>query len=295
MAQLNRKPFFALIDSRRQNWRYAIELQIQTNMKTNTFLAFAAAFAATIYSTNAQIINGGFEVPDTPTFIRIGAGQQTIAPWVVGLDSVEVGDAVGNGFLVGPAFEGAQSLDLNGTGRGRLTQAFATIPGLLYTVTFAYANNYYNSSAPASARVRLFDGLGDRLNQTITHDDAVAGDFNWIVFNGQFTAVTNTTSLEFTSLTDTGGHTGGIMLDAVQVFEGASLKILSITGVGNGSVVLRGRGVPKGVHRIQASLDLSVGSFIDIATVTADAAGLFQFQDTRAGLLTKSFYRVAFP
>ena len=264
-------------------------------MKTKAFLVFAAAFAAAIYSTNAQlIINGGFETPDTPTYIRIGAGQNTIAPWVVGLNSVEVGDAVGNGFLVGPAFEGAQSLDLNGTGRGRLTQTFATTPGLLYTVTFAYANNYYNSSTPASANVRLFDGLGDRLNQTITHTGSVAGNFNWTVFHEQFTALQSTTSLEFTSLTDTGGHSGGIMLDAVQVFEGASLKILSITGGGNGSVVLRVRGIPKGVHRIQASTDLSVGSFIDIATVTADAAGLFQFQDTRTGL-ARSYYRVVFP
>ena len=148
-------------------------------MKTNTFLVFAAAFAAAIHSTNAQIItNGGFETPDTPTYLLIGAGQNTIVPWVVGLNNVEVGDAVGNGFLVGPAFEGAQFLDLNGTGRGRLTQAFATTPGLLYTLTFAYANNYYNSSTPASATVRLFDGLGDRLNQTITHTGSVAGDLN---------------------------------------------------------------------------------------------------------------------
>ena len=50
-------------------------------MKTNTFLVLAAAFAAAIHSTNAQlIINGGFETPDTPTYILINAGQNTIAP-----------------------------------------------------------------------------------------------------------------------------------------------------------------------------------------------------------------------
>ncbi len=73
----------------------------------------------------------------------------------------------------------------------------------------------------------------------------------------------------------------------------ASLKILSITRIGNGPVVLEVAGFPYGVHRIQASVDLSFGSFIDIATVTADAAGRFQYQDPVTGLT--NFYRVAFP
>ncbi len=229
-------------------------------MKTNPFLIFAAAVAAAIHSTNAQIIiNGGFESPDTPTYIRIGAGQNTIAPWVVGLDSVEVGDAVGNGFLVGPAFEGAQSLDLNGTGRGRLTQAFATTPGSLYTVTFAYTDNYFVPSPPASATVRLFDGLGDRLNQTITHTGAVAGNFNWTVFNGQFTALQNTTRLEFTSLT--GGHSGGIMLDAVQV----SLPLRATLAVqGSGATLNWTGGVPP--YRVQRATDLTSGDWTDVLT-----------------------------
>jgi hypothetical protein len=239
------------------------------------------------------IINGGFQTPDTPTVMAIYAGQNTIAPWVVGLDSVEVGDAVDNGFLVGPAFEGAQSLDLNGTGRGRLTQAFATTPGSVYTLTFAYANNYYNSSTPASARVRLFDSLGDRLNQTITHATSVAGDLVWTVFTAQFTALQDTTSLEFTSLTDANGSSGGILLDAVQVFEGA-LEIDSITRPGNVSVLMEGRGFANAVHRIQASVDLSDGSFIDIATVTADAGGLFEFEDAQTGP-TNKYYRVVYP
>lgn len=264
-------------------------------MKTNTPLVLAAGFAAAIISANAQlIINGGFESPDTTSFITINAGQKTIAPWVVGLHSVDVGDAVGNGFIVGPAFEGGQFLDLNGFQRGRITQTFATTPGALYTLTFAYANNYYDSLTTASATVRLFDSSGDRLKQTISHGDSVAGDYHWAVFNEQFTALESTTRLQFTSTSDTDGHVGGIMLDAVQVFEGPALQILSITHAGNGSVVLAARGIPKGVHRIQASVDLSAGSFVDLATVSADAAGLFQFEDTRTSL-TKGFYRIVLP
>jgi hypothetical protein len=66
----------------------------------------------------------------------------------------------------------------------------------------------------------------------------------------QFTALQNTTTLEFTPLTTVAsGLPGGILLDAVQVFEGASLQILSITGAGTGSLVLRVRRRPKGLHR----------------------------------------------
>ena len=59
-------------------------------------------------------------------------------------------------------------------------------------------------------------------------------------------------------------------------------------------MLLKVLGFPKGLHRIQASVDLSAGGFIDIATVTADADGFFEFQDTRTGL-AGSFYRVVFP
>ena len=127
-----------------------------------------------------------------------------------------MGDAVGNGFITGPAFEGAQMLDLH----GRLAQTFATTPGSLYTVTFAYTDNPAEPAVtgPASARVRLFDGLGDRLNQTFTHTGAVSNNFHWTVFDGQFTALQNTTTLEFTPLTTVAGRDpGGILLDAVAV------------------------------------------------------------------------------
>lgn len=75
----------------------------------------------------------------------------------------------------------------------------------------------------------------------------------------------------------------------------AFLQILSITRTGNGTNVLTGLGVPNGIHRIQASADLSPGSFFDLPpTATADRAGLLQYQDAAAGL-TKRFYRLAFP
>ena len=186
-------------------------------MKTNTSLVLAAVFAAAIHSSNAAIItDGGFETPVTSTFIAVSAGQNTISPWVVGLTGVDL-TSINNGFLVGPAFEGVQYIDLDGSpGPGRLTQAFTTTPGLIYAVSLAYANNYINQPSGASATVRLFDGLGDRLNQTISHSSSISGNLGWTVFNGQFTALQSTTSFEITSLSG-GGSQGGILLDAVTV------------------------------------------------------------------------------
>jgi hypothetical protein len=210
------------------------------------------------------IVNGGFETPDTPTYMQVNAGQDTIAPWVVGLHSVEVGDAVGNGFITGPAFEGGQFLDLNGLQRGGITQAFATTPGSLYTVSFAYTDNYWepSTSGSASARVRLFDGLGNRLDQTITHTGAIAGNYAWTVFNEQFTAVTNTTSVEFTSLSNsTSGHSGGLLLDAVQV----TLALHATLVVQGSDATLNWTGgVPP--YRVQRATDLTLGDWTDVLT-----------------------------
>ncbi|MFN0128154.1 MAG: hypothetical protein ACKV19_15870 [Verrucomicrobiales bacterium] len=94
-------------------------------------------------------------------------------------------------------------------------------------------------------------------------------------------------------MSDTDGAGGGIMLDGIQVIEGM-LTIDSISRVENGLVVLRARGFPNVVHRIQASGDLSPGSFVDLGAVAADAKGRLEFRDTRTGL-SITYYRVAYP
>ena len=230
-------------------------------MKPTSLLLTCLFGLTAVHSTNAQlIINGSFETPDTATYMYIYAGQTTLAPWVVGSPYVEVGDSVGNGFITGPAFEGVQMLDLH----GRLTQAFATTPGSLYTVTFAYTDHPVEPAIQglAKARVRLFDGLGDRLNQTFTHTGAVSNDFHWTVFNGQFTAVTNTTSLEFTPLTTVpSGLPGGILLDAVQVT--LALRATLILQGSSATLNWTGGAPP---YRVQRATDLKLGNWMDVLT-----------------------------
>lgn len=201
-------------------------------MKINslkTSLILAVAFVAAIHSTNAQIItNGSFEAPDVLSFVTINAGQLTIAPWVVNLGTVDVVDA---SFGAGPAFQGQQYLDLDGVSPGRVTQSFATTPGLSYTLNFAYANNYINQPS-ASATVRLFDLGGVRLTQTITHSTSLSGNLNWTVFGGSFTAVQSTTNLEFSSLSSgpLPGSGGGIFLDAIQIVPEPASAVLLLLG-----------------------------------------------------------------
>jgi hypothetical protein len=180
------------------------------------------------------IMDGGFESPDTPTFQAVNAGDPAIAPWVVGLVGVDVVD-VNNGFVAGPAFEGTQYLDLDGTpGPGQITQAFATTPGLTYTLLFAYANNF-NAQASASAFVRVFDSSGDRLGpQSFTHSTSASGNLDWTVLSQTFVAVEASTSLQFTSQSP--GGNGGILLDGISITEAvpepASLALFGIGGLG---------------------------------------------------------------
>jgi hypothetical protein len=82
---------------------------------------------------------------------------------------------------------------------------------------------------------------------------------------------------------------GGGVLAPVQ----AVLKITSITKLSNGHIVLECLGVPNRANRIETALNPNANSFGPLITVTANAAGVFSFEDMNPG--TKRFYRLAFP
>jgi len=73
------------------------------------------------------------------------------------------------------------------------------------------------------------------------------------------------------------------------------LKIVSISRVGNGPIVLDGLGAPNAVHTIQSSPDLSFNSFTNLGTTTANGSGQLQYTDTGAPALTQRFYRLPPP
>jgi len=73
------------------------------------------------------------------------------------------------------------------------------------------------------------------------------------------------------------------------------LKITSINQLTNGQVMLQGLGVPDGNHTLRASPNLSAGSFSPLDSVTPDAGGFWQYQDTTAVGLNSRFYRLSYP
>ena len=72
------------------------------------------------------------------------------------------------------------------------------------------------------------------------------------------------------------------------------LKILSITRLANGHIMLTGLGAPNQLNTIEASPDLSE-PFTSLGTVVPDSSGAFQFEDQGAGTFTKRFYRLTLP
>lgn len=178
---------------------------------------------------NAQLVNGGFELPVQQTFTTYFAGDNSIPGWTVLAGSVDVGSAANNGFIVGPAAEGAQYLDLNGVSAGSIAQTFATTAGTSYTLSFSYANNYVNQPS-SSALVSLFDANGNLFAPvSISHNTSVGGILDWTLFSASFTATSNATTLRFDSQVP--NSAGGILLDNASVNvvpEPASLACLGI-------------------------------------------------------------------
>lgn len=73
------------------------------------------------------------------------------------------------------------------------------------------------------------------------------------------------------------------------------VRIVSITHQANNHIVLQCSGVPNADNRIEASPDLTPGSFSSLASISVDATGNFQYEDTNPDNLSQRFYRIAYP
>ena len=181
-----------------------------------TITLFLSVAAATSTPAANLLLNGGFEQPLTSTFVDVTAPDATTIPdWNVTAGSVDVVNAAGNGFDVGPAFEGAQYLDLNGTSAGTLSQVVPTLSGITYSLQFAYANNY-NPPTSLTADVTVTGVSSTLLSTSVTHGSSVAGNLNWTVFSQTFTADGSSATLTFASQNS---GSGGVFLDAVSIMQ----------------------------------------------------------------------------
>ncbi|UCM89812.1 choice-of-anchor C family protein [Streptomyces marincola] len=151
--------------------------------------------------------NGSFEYPvaRANSFTTYQAGQ-FIGPWEVTAGAV---DLVDDG-LWQPA-EGDQSLDLNASDAGAVSQTFTTTPGETYTVTYALAGNTAGGPALKTGQVRV-DGqnVQDFSFDTTGRTPTAMG---YIKRQVTFVATAPTTTLTFASTV--GGAYGPVVDDVL--------------------------------------------------------------------------------
>jgi hypothetical protein len=224
---------------RRSEWRRGLVL----------FLVAGCLSAGSAARANL-LVNGSFEQPDaSATLSGIITVDTTNTPpipgWTVTGGSVDVIRQSNdfNGFRFFPAYDLNQTLDLDGNQPGTIEQVVATMIGVAYQLTFAYANNPDFSALNAMANVSVI-GAGTDLSANISHTGSTHGTvatMNYSLFSGTFVASSATTTIRFTSL-DPAGTSGGIILDAVALNESlvpepgtlalSGLGILGVVGYG---------------------------------------------------------------
>ncbi|MFE7191474.1 choice-of-anchor C family protein [Kitasatospora sp. NPDC057595] len=154
--------------------------------------------------------DGSFETPKAPAnnFVELNAGQ-TIGPWTVIAGSA---DLTGAGFW--QVAEGDQAVDLNGNTTGTIAQSFTTVPGTLYSVTYALAGNPAGGNPVRTGRA-LIDGQNFQdFSFDVTGKTKAAMGYVGRQFS--FVAQNTTTTLSFAS---TVAGAFGPVIDNVQVKE----------------------------------------------------------------------------
>jgi choice-of-anchor C domain-containing protein len=175
---------------------------------------FLGALAMTAPAAQAVTIltNGGFEAPAAPTGSFINE-TTSFSGWTVTTNNVDIV----SGSTPNPAaFEGAQYLDLVGTGStGGIAQTFSTTVGQAYLLTFQYSNNPGNSPSSANVDIGSIVNDGSLLAGSVTHGGTTQANPNWTLFSQMFTANASTETLSF--LETAGGNNAGVFLDAVSI------------------------------------------------------------------------------
>ena len=186
------------------------------------------------------IINGGFELPTPLPNVwgeEFSAGSTGIPGWTVVSGSVDVTPT--SWF---DPYQGAQSLDLDGSHPGSIEQSFATTIGTTYQLSFAYANNPDQRgtfAGPQTADVTVTDSGGvTLLSSTVTHSGSTPSGMNYRIYTEDFLADTAITTLKFTS-TDPLYSNNGIVLDAVAVGSVPEPSPLILLGLGMSGFLIR--------------------------------------------------------
>ena len=224
-------------------------------MKTSTLVTMVAltalGFAAPMTAGAAGFTNGSFETvaggsnPAPGTFNTLFAGNTDITGWLVAAGNVDLV----NGNYFAPDFiasDGQNSVDLNGSTQGTITQTFDTIAGTQYRVTFDLNSNVYDGNPNAIKNVLAsaagFSGVFGYPNAL--HPQGLGGPWQSHMFD--FIATGASTTLSFQSL-EASNCCYGAELDnvAVNPFAGGvpepAAWMLMMVGFGGLGSVLRRR------------------------------------------------------
>lgn len=171
------------------------------------------------------ISNGNFVncVSCSGQFSTKSGGSTDITDWLVTGHSV---DLILNYWQVPPL--GGNSVDLNGMGAGGVSQSFATVTGQQYLVSFYLAGNPDNNANDTLKTAVVSAGAASE-NFDFDTTSVSTGNMGWVLRSFVFAAISNTSTLAFSGLSqDTfyGAAIGNV--DVSETPEPASLLLMGI-------------------------------------------------------------------
>jgi choice-of-anchor C domain-containing protein len=170
-------------------------------------------------SAQNLLTNGSFELPALPPgtgFSEILAGG-VLPGWTVGGDGID---------LIRDFWQpsaGAQSIDLSRLTAGTISQTVATTPFQVYNLIFDMAGNPDSGDPFKDMQVGITNSTQPSSLQTFNITGFSRSDMGWSQRTIAFVALSNTTTISFTSLEN---NAFGPALDNVRLFEDTAAGIV---------------------------------------------------------------------
>jgi choice-of-anchor C domain-containing protein len=172
------------------------------NIIRSVFIGITVALSVTNANATNLVVNGSFEdntIVNVGSFDNLSSG---LIGWSIGAGNV---DLVSNNYWA--AYQGDNSLDLNGTKKAEIEQTLVTTVGQLYQLSFWLAGNPQGGSTVKNLSVNV--GANGLYNFDTSGKSTT--NMGWSNYITSFYAVGNTTTLSFAS--NTRGAYGPVLDD----------------------------------------------------------------------------------